>query len=96
MAAAMPDASAAEERISVASNWTLVWWRFRKHRLALFSAAVLACLYAVVICPDFFSVQDPELTDARQAFIPLQDVHLFDDGALNPWQRRRKVREPVD
>ena len=26
--------------------------------------------------------QDPERTDARQAFIPVQTVHLFDDGAL--------------
>ena len=55
----------AEERISVASNWTLVWWRFRKHRLALASVAVLAALYAVVLCPEFFSTQDPEATDAR-------------------------------
>lgn len=85
MATTARDASAAEERISVASNWTLVWWRFRKHRLALFSAGVLACLYAVVLCPDFFSTQDPELTEARQAFIPIQRVHLFDDGAFSPW-----------
>ena len=28
----------AEDRVSVASNWRLVWWRFRKHRLALVSA----------------------------------------------------------
>ena len=25
----------AEERASVASNWQLVWWRFRKNRLAI-------------------------------------------------------------
>jgi peptide/nickel transport system permease protein len=77
--------TAAEERISVASNWTLVWWRFRKHRLALLSAAVLLALYAVVLCPDFFSTQDPEATDARLAFIPVQRVHLFDGGAVRPW-----------
>jgi peptide/nickel transport system permease protein len=75
----------AEDRISVASNWTLVWWRFRKHKLALVSAAILVLLYAVVLCPDFFSTQDPERTDARQAFIPVQGVRLFDDGALRPW-----------
>jgi peptide/nickel transport system permease protein len=78
-------ASAAEDRISVASNWTLVWWRFRKHKLALVSAAILALLYLVVLCPDFFSTQDPERTDARQAFIPIQSVHLFDEGRWAPW-----------
>jgi peptide/nickel transport system permease protein len=51
--------SAAEDRVSLASNWTLVWWRFRKHRLAMASAVVLLALYAVVLCPDFFSTQDP-------------------------------------
>ena len=48
------------------------------------SAGVLICLYVVVLCPDFFSTQDPERTDARQAFIPVQTLHLFDDG-WNPW-----------
>ena len=85
MAGAAAEMSAVEERISVASNWTLVWWRFRKHKLALASAAVLAVLYAIVLCPDFFSTQDPERTDARQAFIPIQSIHFLDDGKWAPW-----------
>src|ERR1044071_1575648 len=85
MVAVVPDTSAAEDRISVASNWTLVWWRFRKHKLALFSLGLLVVLYAVVLAPDFFSTQDPELTDARQAFIPVQSLHLFDEGSFAPW-----------
>ncbi len=85
MAVALPERSAVEERISVASNWTLVWWRFRKHRLALLSALVLLAFYAVVLCPDVFSTQDPELTDARLAFIPVQRLHLFDGWTFRPW-----------
>ena len=45
--------AATEERISVASNWTLVWWRFRKHRLAMLSTGILLILYAIVLCPIF-------------------------------------------
>ena len=30
-----------EERISIASNWTLVWWRFRKNKLAVVSSVIL-------------------------------------------------------
>src|SRR5262249_9560603 len=75
----------AEERVSRASNLTLVWWRFRNHRLAMASAVVLLGLYAVVLCPDFFSTQDPELTDARLAFIPVQRPHLLDGVRWNPW-----------
>ncbi len=81
----VPDGAAAEDRIAVASNWRLVWWRFRRHRLALISAAVLCLMYLVVLVPDFFSTQDPERTDARQAFIPVQTIRLFDDGRWSPW-----------
>ncbi|PYN80954.1 MAG: peptide ABC transporter permease [Candidatus Rokuibacteriota bacterium] len=82
-APATPDT--AEDRVSVASNWRLVWWRFRKHRLALLSALLLLALYVVVLCPDFFSTQDPEATDARLAFIPLQRLHVLDGGRPSPW-----------
>ncbi len=75
----------AEDRVAVASNWNLVWWRFRRHHLAMASAGLLILLYLVVLFPSFFSTQSPERTDARQAFIPVQSIHLFDDGKLSPW-----------
>jgi peptide/nickel transport system permease protein len=81
-----PDTGAsAEDRIAVASNWRLVWWRFRRHKLAMVSLVLLILMYLVVLVPDFFSTQDPERTDARQAFIPVQTIHLFDNGTLSPW-----------
>ncbi len=79
------DDNSPEQRIFVASNWTLIWWRFRKHRLAMISAALLVALYTVVLCPDFFSTQDPEFTEARQAFIPVQGLNLLDENGFNPW-----------
>jgi peptide/nickel transport system permease protein len=82
---AAPAGSRAEERVSVASNWQLVWWRFKKHRLALVSAAVLIAFYVVVLFPDFFAVIDPEETNERLTFIPIQPIHLFRDGQLDPW-----------
>ncbi len=82
--AAAPAASGAEERVSLASNWTLVWWRFKKHRLAMLSAGVLVLFYLVVLFPDFFSTQDPEATDARLAFSPVQSLALVDGLRLSP------------
>jgi peptide/nickel transport system permease protein len=74
-----------EERISIASNWTLVWWRFRKNKLAVVSLVVLCFLLLVVLIPDFFATTDPEQTDARLAFIPVQGIHWLDEGRLKPW-----------
>jgi len=73
-----------EERVSVASNWKLVWWRFRKNRLAVASVIVLIMFYAVVLVPDFFGNQDPEATDATLAFIPVQWISFFDKTGFNP------------
>ncbi len=77
--------SVAEERVSVASNWQLVWWRFRKNKLALVSAALLIIFYIVVLIPEFFATQDPEATEARLAFIPTQSINLFDATGFAPW-----------
>jgi peptide/nickel transport system permease protein len=74
--------SKAEERVSVASNWQLVWWRFRKNKLAIFSAMVLIFFYVIVLVPDFFSTQDPEATEAALAFIPMQGISLWDSSGL--------------
>ena len=49
------------------------------------SAAILIALYAVVLCPDFFSTQDPEFTEARQAFIPVQGLNIMDGDRIDPW-----------
>jgi len=76
-------ASKAEERVSVASNWQLVWWRFRKNRLAVFSAILLVLFYVIVFVPDFFSTQDPEATEAALAFIPMQGISFFDSAGFN-------------
>lgn len=74
--------SVVEERVSVASNWQLVWWRFRKNRLAVASAIILMVLYLIVLVPDFFATQDPEAAESALAFMPTQGVNLFD--GLNP------------
>jgi peptide/nickel transport system permease protein len=76
--------SKVEDRVSVAPNWKLVWWRFRKNRLALASALVLILFYTIVLVPDFFAIQDPEKTEARLAFIPPQRLSFITDGRFQP------------
>jgi peptide/nickel transport system permease protein len=85
-----------EERVSVASNWTLVWWRFRKNKLAVASTVILLFLVVIVLFPEFFATVDPEQTDARPAFIPVQTIHWLDEGRIKPWVPGVKgERDPV-
>jgi peptide/nickel transport system permease protein len=75
----------AEERISVASNWQLVWWRFKKHKLALICAGVLIFMYTIVLFPGFYASAPPEQSDARLAYIPPQLPVLFQEGRPGLW-----------
>jgi peptide/nickel transport system permease protein len=77
--------SKAEDKVSVASNWMLVWWRFRKNKLALLSAVILILFYIVVLIPDFFATQDPEATEAALAFIPTEGINFFDGFTPSVW-----------
>ena len=67
-----------EERIYVASQWKLVWMRFRRHRLALFSVVIIAAFYLVVLFPEFLAIHDPLKVDSQRVFVGPQRVHFFD------------------
>ena len=70
------------DSIYVAPNWKLVWWRFRKHRLAVISSFVVILIALVALIPGFFSTQDPYESKATELFIPPQQLHFFDEGRI--------------
>jgi peptide/nickel transport system permease protein len=83
-----PEAAAiteAEERISVAPQWLLMWWRFRKHKLALVSTALVILFYLVVAFADFLAYADPRASEAQRSLIAPQVLHVFDEGRLSPY-----------
>ncbi len=71
-----------DEAFDLAPNWKLVWWRFKKHRLALVSAFVLFGIILIALFPDFFSIQDPNKSSARKSFMPPQGISFFHDGSF--------------
>ncbi len=71
-----------DEAFDVAPNWKLVWWRFKKHRLALVSAFVLLGIILIALFPDFFSIQDPNKSSARKSFMPPQGISFLHDGSF--------------
>jgi peptide/nickel transport system permease protein len=85
-----PDAPAvvvgavAEERVSVATQWQLMWWRFRRHRLAMAGAVVVLLAYAVVIFADFLAYADPLASEAQRSLLRPQRIRWFDEGRFAP------------
>ncbi len=74
----------SEERISVATQWQLTWWRFRKHRLAMAGSVVVILFYLIVIGADFLAYSDPDASEAQRSLLPPQPIHWLDNG-LRPY-----------
>jgi peptide/nickel transport system permease protein len=76
--------AAKEQRIFVASQWQLMWWRFRKHKVALASAAVVAGFYLAVLGADFLAYSDPNASEAQRSLMPPQRIYWFDGWRFSP------------
>lgn len=69
----------ADERVYVASQWTLMRWRFGHHRLAMIGLVVLFVLYLVATFAEFVSPYDPFERNMRYLYGPPQRIHFRDD-----------------
>jgi peptide/nickel transport system permease protein len=86
----------AEERISVASQWQLMWWRFRRHRLAMVATVVVGLFYLGVVFADFLAYAPPTASEAQRSLLPPQRIHWFDGGRFSPHVfGLTGVRDPV-
>jgi peptide/nickel transport system permease protein len=68
------------ERILVASQWQLMWWKFRRHKLALVAVVIISFLYVVAAFVEFIAPYDPRLQDRTRAFQPPTKIHFVDAG----------------
>ena len=83
----------------VASQWQLIWWRFRKHRMALVGGAIVVILYTVAIFAGFIAPYEPHLHDATRAYQPPHRIRFVDSQGrfhLRPFVYGMKAtRDPV-
>jgi peptide/nickel transport system permease protein len=74
--------TSSEEQIYTASQWQLMWWRFRRHKMAIISAVVLILLYLVALFCEFVSPHEAHRYDARLALAPPRRIHFWDEEGL--------------
>lgn len=72
------------EQYFVASQWQLMWRKFKKHKLALTGGSVLAVFYIVVIFCEFLAPYGPR-TRSSYTYAPPQRIHFFDKGEGFQW-----------
>jgi peptide/nickel transport system permease protein len=69
-----------EERVAVAPPWKMMWWKFRKHKMALISAVVLIIMYLGAIFCEFVAPYGPDDTFIRYKLAPPTRIHLLDQN----------------
>ena len=71
-----------QERYYLATQWRLMWWKLKRHRLAVASGIVLLLLYASVLISEFLAPYNLHSRNIRHIHAPPQTVHLFHEGAF--------------
>ncbi|MBA3379023.1 MAG: ABC transporter permease [Chloroflexia bacterium] len=71
-----------ESTVYVASQWKLMWWKFKRHKLAMIGLTIVVILYLIAIFAEVLSTRNPNEVNAAYTYAPPQRLGLFreEDG----------------
>jgi peptide/nickel transport system permease protein len=69
-----------QERFYRASQWQIMWWRFKRHRIAVIAGAILLVFYASTLVSEFIAPYNLHTRDTRHIYAPPQELHLYHEG----------------
>lgn len=64
------------------SQWRLMWWKLKRHKLAVVSLVFLSVMYASIFLTEFLAPYALETRNLNAIYAPPQSVHLFHEGRL--------------
>ncbi|RWL21235.1 ABC transporter permease [Mesorhizobium sp.] len=86
-----------QSKVFQASQFRLMWWKFRKHRLAVVSGLFLAVLYFGILICEFLAPYDLHTRNMDYIYSPPQRVHLFHNGQfVGPFVYGRQMTLDMD
>ncbi|MER9067422.1 ABC transporter permease [Mesorhizobium sp. M0902] len=86
-----------QSKVFQASQLRLMWWKFRRHRLALVSGIFLAALYFGILICEFLAPYDLHTRNMDYIYSPPQRVHLFHNGQfVGPFVYGRQMTLDMD
>ena len=71
-----------QERYYMASQWRMMWWRLRRHRLAVFSGVILLGMYLSILGSEIFAPYNLHTRHTEFVYSPPQRIHLFHQGSF--------------
>jgi peptide/nickel transport system permease protein len=73
---------AESEQFYRASSWRLMWWKFRRHKVAVASAILLFAFYLMVPFVEVIAPYNQTKRNGDFIYAPPQGLHLFHEGRL--------------
>jgi len=70
--------TAAVRRTDTATHWQLMWWKFRRHKMALLGGGILAFLVFFSLFAEFFAPYTPQERTAKYAQGRPMGFHFID------------------
>jgi peptide/nickel transport system permease protein len=75
----------ADEAQFGASQWQLIWLRFRRNKAAMVGGVVVLLFYLTALFGNFLVPYTLDTRLTRFLYMPPQPIHLFDEGRLSPF-----------
>ena len=97
--------TAEQESYHMASQWRMMWWRLKRHRLAVISGVILLLMYGSILISELIAPYNLHTRNTDYIYAPPQPVHFFHEGRfigpfvyaldyrLNMENLRREYRE---
>ncbi|MBN1810917.1 MAG: ABC transporter permease [Anaerolineae bacterium] len=69
-----------KDSVFVASQWKLMWWKFRKHKPAIAGGIIILLMYGVALFCEVLATYDPVKFNRLYTMTPPQRIRFVDQG----------------
>lgn len=92
-----PEMTPEQEAYFKASQRKLMWWKFKRHKLAYYSGFLLLAFYLLIVVAEFIAPYELQTRHVDAIYAPPMAIHLFHDGRFyGPFVYERKQTLDMD
>ena len=70
----------AQSKVYLASQWKLMWWKFKLHRVAVASGIILLLMYGSTLVTEILAPYNLQTRNTDFIYASPQRVHLVHEG----------------
>ncbi|MGC0252543.1 ABC transporter permease [Pseudactinotalea sp. Z1748] len=70
--------------LALASQSKLVWWGFKRHKVALVCGVITVLIYGIAIFAPFLAPYSQTAHNSEYPYAPPQQINLFHEGSFHP------------